>query len=79
LSVGRAVVCDWRGERTIALQHPGAPPEEILRPAIVTRHGGGRKHLCSLDCFHDAQAKAAQARLLTNNRLLGTTDWQGAP
>jgi ribonuclease VapC len=75
------VVCDWRGERTIALQHPGASPEEILRPAIVTaeRHGGGRKHLCSLDCFHDAQAKAVEAGMLTNNRLLRTTDWQSAP
>ena len=76
-----ALVCDCLSERNIALRSPEASPEEILRLAVVDaeRHGFSMRHLLSLDCFHYAQAKIADAVMLTNDRQLRATDLRVAP
>ena len=69
------VVIEWLEERNIALRESERPREVLaLAVAVAEKHGLGKRALSNLDCFHYAYAKAADAPILTMDRLLRDTD-----
>ena len=62
------------------MREPTAP-HEVLSHAITVaeKHGLGKRHFSSFDCFHYAQTKASGAALLTPDRVLLETDAKTLP
>lgn len=76
-----SVIEKWLADCGIALKLPEAPPAELFRAALhaAATWKVGRKYLSSLDCFHYAQAKLANAPMLTRDQVLRQTDLKTLP
>jgi ribonuclease VapC len=72
---------DWLAERGIALKFPEASAADTLRAALeaAAKWKVGRRYLSSLDCFHYAHAKLANAPMLTRDVVLRQTDLKTLP
>lgn len=68
-------VMEWLDVGDIEVRE-AAPPRAVLAHAVAVaeKHGIGKRALSNFDCFHYAYARAAEAPLLTLDRLLRRTD-----
>lgn len=68
-------VTEWLDARGVELRETTAPRAVLAHAvAVAEKHGIGKRALSNFDCFHYAYARAAQAPLLTLDRLLRKTD-----
>ncbi|MET3614970.1 ribonuclease VapC [Rhizobium aquaticum] len=79
-SQSERIVVEWLTTVGIALREAD-DPRQILRYAVqvAEEQGIGKRYLSNFDCFHYAYTKAANAGMITKDRLLKATDLVTSP